>query len=99
MRATVRTIAAAVDSEKVKVRQSRVLLVEDDDSIAVPLVRGLEREGFVVSRTATGAEALGDHDVDLVLLDLGLPDMDGYDVCRRAARAIVDPDHHPDGSR
>ncbi len=83
MRATVWTIAEAAGLEKVKTRQSRVLLVEDDDSIADPLVRGLEREGFVVSRVATGAAAFDDHDVDLVLLDLGLPDMDGYDVCRR----------------
>jgi two-component system response regulator RegX3 len=83
VRVTVRTISAAVDSEKAKVRQSRLLLVEDDDSIADPLVRGLERDGFVVARAATGARALDEHDVDLVLLDLGLPDMDGYDVCRQ----------------
>jgi len=61
----------------------RVLLVEDDDSIAVPLVRGLEREGFDVTRVATGAGALTAAPADIVLLDLGLPDMDGYAVCRR----------------
>lgn len=60
----------------------RVLLVEDDDSIAEPLIRGLAREGFEVSRERTGAGALTADPLDLVLLDLGLPDIDGYEVCR-----------------
>ena len=60
-----------------------MLLVEDDNAIAEPLVKGLEREGFVVERVATGAAALEADDADIVLLDLGLPDMDGYEVCRR----------------
>jgi two-component system response regulator RegX3 len=62
---------------------SRLLVVEDDDSIADPLVEGLEREGFTVSRAATGAEAMAADAADLVLLDLGLPDLDGREVCRR----------------
>ena len=57
--------------------------MEDDTSIAEPLVNGLEREGFVVERVATGAEALAAAPTDMVLLDLGLPDIDGYEVCRR----------------
>ena len=61
----------------------RILVVEDDDAIAEPLARGLEREGYAVTRAATGQEALDKADVDLVLLDLGLPDIDGYEVCRR----------------
>lgn len=61
----------------------RVLVVEDDDSIAEPLAKGLRREGFTVVRAKTGAKALEARTVDLVLLDLGLPDMDGYEVCRR----------------
>ena len=61
----------------------RLLVVEDDDAIAVPLVEGLERAGYTVDRAATGAEALVRvAAVELVLLDLGLPDMDGSDVCR-----------------
>ncbi|MCZ7524921.1 MAG: response regulator transcription factor [Acidimicrobiia bacterium] len=60
----------------------RVLIVEDDDSIAEPLGQGLAREGFEVTRAATGAEALATDDVDFVLLDLGLPDTDGRDLCR-----------------
>jgi two-component system, OmpR family, response regulator RegX3 len=59
-----------------------VLLVEDDDSIAVPLEEGLRREGFEVRRAATGAEALAAPDAEFVLLDLRLPDMDGLAVCR-----------------
>jgi len=60
-----------------------LLIVEDDDAIAVPLARGLEREGFSVLRVASGAEAIAAPPVDLVLLDLGLPDLDGMEVCRR----------------
>ena len=60
-----------------------MLLVEDDDAIAEPLVRGLEREGFAVERVSTGGAALEAAEPDVVLLDLGLPDMDGYEVCRR----------------
>lgn len=61
----------------------RVLVVEDDDAIAEPLGRGLEREGFQVDRVATGEAALASEVPDVVLLDLGLPDLDGYEVCRR----------------
>ena len=61
----------------------RVLVVEDDDAIAAPLAAGLEREGFQVQRVATGAGALEADGVDIVLLDLGLPDIDGFEVCRR----------------
>jgi DNA-binding response OmpR family regulator len=61
----------------------RLLVVEDDDAIAVPLVDGLERAGYVVDRASSGAEALVRvAGADLVLLDLGLPDLDGGDVCR-----------------
>jgi two-component system, OmpR family, response regulator RegX3 len=60
----------------------RILLVEDEDSIAEPLAEGLRREGFDVERAATGTEALAAQVADLVLLDLRLPDMDGLDVCR-----------------
>lgn len=61
----------------------RVLMVEDDDAIAVPLARGLEREGLDVERAATGEAALAAQEYDIVLLDLGLPDIDGFEVCRR----------------
>ncbi|WP_133541463.1 response regulator transcription factor [Microbacterium sp. BK668] len=63
-----------------------ILVVEDDDGIALPLVRTLTREGYEVERVAAGAEAIQRVLADgpsLVVLDLGLPDMDGLDVCRR----------------
>ncbi len=60
-----------------------LLVVEDDESIAEPLTEGLEREGFEVTRVSTGAEALAAEPADLILLDLGLPDIDGREVCRR----------------
>jgi two-component system, OmpR family, response regulator RegX3 len=61
----------------------RILLVEDDDTIAVPLLDGLGRYGFTIDRVSTGRAVDGRLDVDMVLLDLGLPDADGIDVCRR----------------
>ncbi|MFI1741614.1 response regulator transcription factor [Streptomyces sioyaensis] len=60
----------------------RVLLIEDDDRVAGPLVEGLSRFGFAVERARTGAEGLAASEPEMVLLDLGLPDMDGIDVCR-----------------
>jgi DNA-binding response OmpR family regulator len=60
----------------------KILLVEDEDSIAAPLTEGLRREGFTVERAATGAAALEAGPADCVLLDLRLPDLDGYEVCR-----------------
>lgn len=61
----------------------RVLVVEDDASIAEPLTSGLERQGYTVDWVTTGADALNAAEPDLVLLDLGLPDLDGQVVCRR----------------
>jgi two-component system response regulator RegX3 len=60
----------------------RLLVVEDDASIAEPLETGLRREGFEVEVVSTGAAALSAPPCDLVLLDLGLPDLDGHVVCR-----------------
>lgn len=60
----------------------QVLVVEDDPAIAGPIVRGLERAGYEPFAVATGADALSAPDADLVLVDLGLPDVDGIDVIR-----------------
>jgi DNA-binding response OmpR family regulator len=64
---------------------SRVLLAEDDDAIAEPLARALRREGHDVDvfGDGTGAlEAARSGAADLLVLDLGLPGMDGLEVCR-----------------
>ncbi|MGZ8727029.1 MAG: response regulator transcription factor [Aeromicrobium sp.] len=60
-----------------------LLVVEDDPTIAEPLRTGLLREGFEVDLVGTGAEALAADECDLVLLDLGLPDLDGRVICRQ----------------
>ena len=63
-----------------------VLVVEDEEDIAVPLMRTLEREGYDVSRVSGGADAVEfvvGEAPSVVILDLGLPDMDGIDVCRQ----------------
>ena len=62
------------------------MLVEDDPAIADCVTAVLERYGYAVARARTGREALGSDRADLVLLDLGLPDMDGLDVCRTLRR-------------
>jgi len=62
---------------------TRVILVEDDPAIAEPLARALGREGYDVVVHGTGRSAVeAAHQADLLVLDLGLPDMDGLDVCR-----------------
>jgi two-component system response regulator RegX3 len=60
----------------------RVLLVEDDHPVTESLRRGLGRYGFEVDWVTDGRSALAAEPCDLVLLDLGLPDTDGLDVCR-----------------
>ncbi|GAB2863509.1 response regulator transcription factor [Streptomyces deserti] len=61
----------------------RVLLVEDDEPVAESLRRGLKRYGFEVEWVTTGQAALAhDGPYEVVLLDLGLPDTDGLDVCK-----------------
>ena len=61
----------------------RILLVEDDETIASPLIDGLGRYGFDLVWARTGRDALTWNDAELVLLDLGLPDADGIDVCQQ----------------
>jgi DNA-binding response OmpR family regulator len=62
----------------------RILVVEDDAAIAAPLVAGLRRHGFDPTHVTNGTDALAQvGEAELVLLDLGLPDLDGAEVCRR----------------
>ncbi|WP_327279015.1 MULTISPECIES: response regulator transcription factor [unclassified Streptomyces] len=66
----------------------RILVVENNDEDAEPLMRGLQRYGHHVERVSGGIPALDAYDgVDLVLLDLELPDLDGLEVCRQIRAA------------
>jgi two-component system, OmpR family, response regulator RegX3 len=72
----------------------RVLLVEDEASVADPLAQALRREGFEPTVAPTVAEALesaAQTDFDFVLLDLTLPDGDGRDVCKALRRSSAVP--------
>jgi DNA-binding response OmpR family regulator len=71
-----------------------LLFIEDDDAIRLALRLALEDEGYEVREAANGAEGLaefGHHDTDLVLLDLRLPDMSGFDVCRSLRASSIVP--------
>lgn len=63
----------------------RILIVEDDERVAAALDAFLARSGYATVRAADGAAALDllGADTEVVLLDLGLPDVDGIDLCRR----------------
>jgi DNA-binding response OmpR family regulator len=72
------------------VKPLRVLIVEDDEAIGRTLETVLAERGYEVVRAVDGGSALVAADAtrpDLVLLDIGLPDMDGVEVCRRLRRA------------
>ncbi|MEU6023756.1 response regulator transcription factor [Micromonospora sp. NBC_01739] len=63
--------------------QVRVLLVEDDLRVSAGLASALRRRGHEVVQALTAAEAAEAEPVDLILLDMNLPDRDGLEVCRR----------------
>jgi DNA-binding response OmpR family regulator len=67
-------------------RMTRVLLIEDDEALARGIVFALENEGWAVNHASTlskGARLLREHDFELLLLDVMLPDGNGFDLCRR----------------
>lgn len=70
-------------------QRSTILLVEDEQAITEPLAEALEREGFLPTVAETAADAMesaAGSTPDLVLLDIGLPDGSGLDVCRELRR-------------
>jgi two-component system, OmpR family, response regulator RegX3 len=70
----------------------RIMLVEDDPDVAEELSTALRRHGHEVVRVADGQSAIESHeDVDLILLDLTLPDLDGLEICRRIRRSSTVP--------
>lgn len=75
------------------VRLRRLLVVEDDDHVATALASVLDKQGYDVRRAASGHDALQqlDDTVDAVLLDLGLPDIDGFEVCQRIRQVSTVP--------
>lgn len=68
------------------INRKRILIVEDDQPLAELLALQLEEEGFEAHWEPRGATALNyasDHQLDLVILDLRLPDMSGYEVAKQ----------------
>jgi two-component system, OmpR family, response regulator len=68
----------------------RALVVEDESKMAALLRRGLQEEGYAVDVAGTGEDGawLGtENDYDVILLDVMLPDLDGFEVCRRLRHA------------
>lgn len=71
----------------------RVLVIDDDTTLIAALKRGLAYEGFTVDTAVSGPLGLTiarDHDPDLVILDVMLPGIDGFEVLRRLRRASAD---------
>jgi two-component system response regulator MprA len=72
-----------------------ILIVEDDEELRLVVARGLREEGFSVESAATGAELLeriDDTGPDALVIDIGLPDTDGRDLCQALrARGIQSP--------
>lgn len=72
----------------------QILLVEDDPAIAEPLIYALEREGWKVHWVTLAAQALerlATIPYDFIILDVGLPDMDGFDLCRAIRKEWTTP--------
>lgn len=80
--------------------RQEILVVEDDAKVAYSVSAGLRREGLQVTRCGTGSRATAHFEterVDLVILDLGLPDMDGLEVLRRLPAKCPGPRPGPAG--
>ncbi|NMP30293.1 response regulator transcription factor [Thalassotalea sp. M1531] len=73
---------------------SIALIIEDDRMVSTLLKSFLEKSGFIVYQVHQGEsaeEAVKSHQPDVVILDIGLPDVDGYEVCQRLRRSFNGP--------
>ena len=78
-----------------------VLLVDDEKTLVKALKFNLEKEGFQVEEAFDGEEALEkafNLNPDIIILDIMLPGLDGFEVCRKFAKRR-DPDYHAHGQR
>lgn len=67
-------------------QQGQILLIEDDEGVALSLRDGLQREGYAVTWRDTGETGIAyalEHGTQLVILDVRLPDASGFDICRK----------------
>ena len=72
-------------------KQKHILVVDDEEHLAIGIKFNLEAEGYAVTAVGNGADAIAaatkpDHPVDLIVLDLMLPEMSGYEVCEKVRR-------------
>jgi len=71
--------------------EKRILLVDDEENTRMALSRLLAREGYLVSTVANGLEALDylrEHDVNLIVTDINMPEMDGISFLREANKSF-----------
>lgn len=69
----------------------RILLVDDEENARIALSRLLSREGYIVNAVANGYEALNhlrEHDVNLIVTDINMPEMDGISFLREANKSF-----------
>ena len=88
----------SAEEERVWIRK-KILVVEDEKAISDILVFNLQREGYDTLAAYDGAEGLRcalEEAPDLILLDVMLPEMDGFEVCRRVRAEKGHADHHAD---
>ena len=72
----------------------KILIIEDEPAIADNITYALETEGFTAISALTGQDGLNcleSEDVDLIILDVGLPDISGFDLCRRIRKETEIP--------
>ena len=75
-----------------------ILVVEDEPNIAAPLIRVLKEQGFDAMRVATifeAKDALKDNNFSAIVLDVGLPDGNGFDFCKELRKKISFINIHP----